>query len=76
MVRRAGLGRVVGEGGQTPTQLQRRFQPHHFGVTQPADARQLGHVQAKESAQPAMAGQQPLRDIRNRFPANAGVGNR
>jgi hypothetical protein len=61
---------------QAPSQLQRSLQAHRFGVTQTTDPRQLRHVQAKESAQPAVMRQQPLRDIGDRFAPDAGLGNR
>jgi hypothetical protein len=36
---------------------------------------QLRHVEAKQSAQPTMVRKQPLREIRDRFPANAHIQN-
>ena len=61
VLRRADRGPLLGgKRGQAPPQLQRGLHPHRFGVTQTTDPRQLRHIQAIKSAQPAVVRQQPL----------------
>ena len=67
--------RLTGDRRQPSSQLQRRFHAHGFGVADPAQPRQLRNVQSKEAAQPAVVRQQPLRDVRDRFAADAGIRN-
>jgi hypothetical protein len=60
---------------QSITQFQRRFEAASFGIAQTAHPRQLRHVETKQTPQLAMLGPQPLRDVGDGFPADAGVRN-
>ena len=63
--------------GQAPSQLQAPLsRSTGLSVTDTADTRQLGHIQAKEAAQPTVMRQQPLPDVRDGFRGKAGGGNR